>query len=453
MTELQRVAEYLVEKGKKRGADQAEVFIKSGEQTTVKVFRNEVELFTKAGSCGAGIRVFKDGKLGYAYSTMLERQALDNLVDAALENSGFSQADRYMGLPETVLSEKDTRATSLLAPGFDRISSAEKIDFATTMEKTALEADKAVILCEDTLYTDGKEHVLLLNSNGFSGEYVNGACFAYTSVLAGKNDDVMSGFAIRSGRAMTELDPLEIGAEAAQQAVMLLGAESVKPQRTTVVFDPVVFVEIMMSMSPAFSAEAVQKGRSFLAGHRGKQVAAGHVSIIDDGRMPGGLGTTPFDDEGVKTQQTTLIERGVLSGLLYNSYSARKDKARSTGNASRVSYKTPPGTSPTNLFIEPGATSKEDVIRDVSEGVYVISVQGLHAGVNAVTGQFSVGAGGMLIKDGLLDRPVREITIASTLPDLLKNITVIGDDLTFLSMGINIGSPTVAIEGIMVGGR
>lgn len=453
MKGLEKAAEFVVAECIKRGADEAEAFVKSGEQTTVKVYQGEVELFTKSESRGMGVRVLADRKTGYAFSTVLDKTSLDGLVDDAIENARHCNPDEYAGLPEIFAEIPGDKPTSLLSTGFDSVDSKQKIDFATEMEATALKTDPMVIACEDTLYTDGKENVRLVNSKGFSGEYEHGAGFAYTSVLAGEKDDVMSGFAVMSGHDLTELDPVKIAEEAANQAVMLIGAESIKPRKTTVVFDPLVFIQIIMSISSAFSADAVQKGRSFLIGRRGKKIASENVTLIDDGSMPGGLGTAPFDDEGVPTQKTALIEEGVLTGLLYNSYSARKDRTNSTGNASRGSYKSTPGTSPTNLYVVPGVVSKEQLIKGIADGVFVISVQGLHAGVNAVTGQFSVGAGGILIEDGKLDHPVREITIASTLPDLLKNVVGICDDIRFISMGVNIGSPTIAIEGITVAGR
>lgn len=453
MTEFADTVSFAVEQCMRGGADEAEAYIGAADRTTVKVYRGEIELFDEASSAGLGLRVFKDGRLGCAYTTGLELAEIARAAKEAVENSRFSQPDPLNGLPESFAPAEEPADLQIYSDEFDLVDSARKIEFVLDVESRALRHDRRVKACEDVTYGDGKGRVYIANSRGFNGSYASTACHSYANVIVSEQGDTQSGFAIRSGRHLGELDAGAVAEEAASRAVMLLGARSLTPRRATVVFDPLVFIQILGSLTPAFSAEAAQKGRSLFAGKVGLPIGADALTIVDNGRLTGGLGSAPFDDEGVATQETPVIKGGVLDNLLYNAYSARKDKRASTGNASRGSFKTPPGTSPTNLFVKPGDMSRDEIIAGVKEGLCVTSVAGLHAGVNPITGQFSVGASGLWISRGKPVRPVREITIASTLFDLLKNVVEVGSDLIFVSMGANLGSPTVAVQEMTIGGR
>jgi PmbA protein len=218
-----------------------------------------------------------------------------------------------------------------------------------------------------------------------------------------------------------------------------------------VILDPVAAASFLGVLAGALSAESVLKGRSLLAGRIGQQVAANLVTLIDDGRLIEGPSVAPFDDEGVPTARTLLIEGGFLRGFLHDTYTATKAGERSTGNAGRGGYRTVPGVSPSNLFLEPGEVSPEDLLAQADHGVYVQEVSGLHSGANPISGEFSVGATGLRIQDGTFADPLREMTIASTLLDVLRSVVALGDDLRF-PVGGGLGAPTVLISEMTVGG-
>ena len=279
-------------------------------------------------------------------------------------------------------------------------------------------------------------------------------CYVYLSAHARRGDDVQTAMGLVSGREPGELDAEAAGLEAATKAAGLLGAAPCPSGRYTVVFDREVAAAVLSVIAQALSAEAVQKGRSLFAGRVGEQVAAAQVSLVDDGLHPEGMATAIFDDEGVPHEKTPLIEQGVLRGFLQNSYTARKagDGARSTGNASRGSYRAAPGVAPTNLVLASGAGTLQELFSRVDRGVYVVNVIGLHSGANPVNGQFSVGATGHLIEAGVRGRPVREITIASDMLSLLANVVDRADDGRWIPMYGSVLTPSVAIADVTVSG-
>jgi PmbA protein len=207
--------------------------------------------------------------------------------------------------------------------------------------------------------------------------------------------------------------------------------------------------ELLGVLETAFSAESVIKGKSFLAGKDGKEVASPLVNIIDSGALEGQLGSSPFDGEGVKTGQTIVIKQGQLQGFLHNLYTANKMGVKSTGNAVRGSYKSTPEVGTTNFYLDKGKISREDLLKEIKRGVYVTEVMGMHT-ANPISGDFSLGASGLLIENGELTKPVKGIAIAGNLKELLMGIDAVADDLTFF---VGKGAPTVRIQGITISGR
>ncbi|HEX2031801.1 MAG TPA: metallopeptidase TldD-related protein, partial [Actinomycetota bacterium] len=222
--------------------------------------------------------------------------------------------------------------------------------------------------------------------------------------------------------------------------------------RLPVVLDPWAAAAFLGVLARALSAEEVQKGRSLLAGLVGQEVASPAVPLVDDGRLPEGPASAPFDDEGVPSGRTPVIERGVLRGFLHNTTTARREGAASTGNASRASYRGVPGVSPTNLLLEPGPEDPAALLRRAGRAVYVQDVTGVHSGANPVSGEFSVGATGLRVDAGALAGPLREMTIASTLPEVLRRIEAVGSDLRFFPGGGALGTATLLVGEMTVGG-
>jgi PmbA protein len=257
-----------------------------------------------------------------------------------------------------------------------------------------------------------------------------------------------SGSGLSFVKSYADLKAEIVGREAAEQACSLLDARSIISQKIPLVFDQFTGADLLEVLANLLSAEAVQKGRSLFAGKLGQAIAAAGVTIVDDGRMANGLATAPFDDEGTPTRETVLIDSGELSGLLYNAYTAKKNNTQSNGHASRGSFKAPPGISPTNLYFKPGQITPEKMISSLNKGIYITRLMGLHT-ANPISGDFSLGAAGIMIENGEKTFPVRGITIAGNLVDLLRSIEVVGSDLRFIT---NIGSPTLLINDLTVSG-
>ncbi len=240
-----------------------------------------------------------------------------------------------------------------------------------------------------------------------------------------------------------------MGRRAARRALSLLGAIPIESVKAPVVLESTVAQEFLSIMAGGFSADNVQKKRSLFQGRLDTAVAAPVVTVFDDGLLDGGLGTAPADDEAVPTGKKIVIQDGRLVLFLHNTYTARKDKTQSTGNAVRGGFKGIPGVGVTNLYIEPGKCSLEALISQAGRGLLVTDVMGMHT-ANAVSGDFSVGATGFWIESGEKAYPVREITIAGNILDVMKNVDAVGSDLRFSG---RIGSPSLLIKELSIGGK
>jgi PmbA protein len=241
--------------------------------------------------------------------------------------------------------------------------------------------------------------------------------------------------------------PEHIGKVAAQRALRRLGARKVKTAQVPVVFDPLVSRSILDHIFEGVNGDSIYRGASFLAGKLGEKVAGDNVTVIDDGTIVGGFGTSPFDGEGIPTRRTVVIENGVLKSYLLNTYTAKKLSLETTANASRGLAGTP-GIGPGNYFLQAGTRTPQQIIGDIKDGLYVTEFLGM--GVNLVTGDYSRGASGMWIVNGELAYPVEEITVAGNLKDIFKNVSEIGSDLEFRG---SVASPTIRIDGLTVGGE
>jgi PmbA protein len=249
-------------------------------------------------------------------------------------------------------------------------------------------------------------------------------------------------------RSMSRLESAEeVGKIAAQRTIRRLGARKAKTARVPVVFDPMVATSILEHIFEGVNGDSVYRGASFLAGKLGQKIAAADVNVIDDGTVPGGFGTSPFDGEGIPTRRTVVIENGVLKSYVLNTYTAKKLGLETTGNASRGLAGTP-GIGPGNYFLQPGTRTPKEIIAGISDGLYVTEFLG--HGVNLVTGDYSRGASGLWISGGELAYPVEEITVAGNLKDLFLNISEIGNDLEFRGA---VASPTIRVDGLTVGGE
>jgi PmbA protein len=296
---------------------------------------------------------------------------------------------------------------------------------------------------------DAVSRVAIASTAGLAASYERTDTWCVAVTLAEADGDVQTGYSYRLGRELDELGWEEIAFEAATRAARMLGAEKPPSAKVPVVLDPFAASSFLGVLSSALSAESVQRGRSLFADKMGERVGSEHVTIVDDGTLLDGPAAAPFDDEGVPNARTELIAGGELAAFLHDTYTARRGDTVSTGNASRAGYRSSPGVGTSNFYIEPGAHDLEALMERAEGGVLVQQVTGVHSGANPISGTFSVGATGLRIREGAADEGLREMTIASTIPEMLSGITGVGNDLRFFS---SVGTPSILIGEMTVGG-
>jgi PmbA protein len=445
MPDLPELCRLAVEAGGELG--EVEAYAEETRRTSVRVRGGEVEALTSAESRGVGIRVIVEGRLGYAYGADPDRAEAADLVRRAHEASTFAEPDEANVLP--ALREVDALEGVFRRSQLD-LAHETKVQTALDVERASVSARPEVKKVESASYGDAVSRVAVASTHGGPLEYSRTDCWVSVHALAERDGETQTGFGFRHERELSDLDWREAAAEAAERAARLLGAIKPATARVPVVLDPVAATAFLSVLSGGLSAESVQKGRSPLAALVDQPVASEWVTLVDDGRLLDGPAAAPFDDEGVPTGRTVLIEAGVLKGFLHNTRTASRVGARSTGNAGRGGYRTAPRVTPTNLFVEPGAVTVPELLGQATGGVFVQEVSGLHSGANPVSGEFSVGAVGLRIRDGALAEPLREMTVASTLLDVLRSVRLLGADLRFL--GGSLASPTVLVGEMTIGG-
>ena len=431
------------------GGEQAEAYASESRHTEVKARGGRVDALTQAAARGLGVRVVVDGRQGYAWAADPDLEEAKDLLSSAREAAASGTPDQANGLPDARPAEP--------IPGLFRTTVVDldpdrKVSLALDLERATVTAHPDTRRVEEVTYGDAVSRVALASTESVEAEYRRTDCWCVVSALAERDGEAQSGFAFRVAREPDELDWEEAAREAAERGARLLGGSKPTTERLPVVLDPWAAASFLGVLASTLSAEEVQKGRSLLAGLVGERVGSDAVSLVDDGRLAEGPATAPFDDEGVPTERTALIERGVLRGFLHNATTARRDASRSTGNASRPSYRGVPGVAPTNLVLEPGPDPAEALLRRAGRAVFVQDVKGVHSGANPVSGEFSVGASGLRVDGGALGEPLREMTIASTLPDVLRGIEALGSDLRFFPGAGAMGTPTILVGEMTVAG-
>jgi PmbA protein len=428
-------------------ADEAvEAFAQEARRTQVRARAGGVQSLSFAESRGVGVRVIAGGRLGYAYAANPSVGEVAALVTRARENAAFATPDEFNVLPAP---DDAAPMPELFRDSLATLPTDRKVEAALALDRLTVAVHPSVRKVEEASYGDAVSRLAVVSTTGAAGEYARTDCWCAVASLAEENEETQTGFAFRLGHELDELDLEACAIEAAERGARLLGSRKPPTARVPVVLDPHVGVSFLGVLAGALSAESVQKGRSLFASLLDQVVASEAVTLVDDGRHPEGPAAAPFDDEGVPTGRTALIEGGKLARFLHNTYTARRGDAESNGNASRGGYRTPPGVGVTNLYIEPGRDDPTELLARADGGVLVQEVSGVHSGASPISGEFSVGATGLRISGGALGEPLREMTIASTLPDMLKAVAGVGADLRFFG---GAGSPTILLAEMTVAG-
>jgi PmbA protein len=447
-TDLKELATDAVRRAMEGGATAAEAVAREASEFSTVVRLGQVETLKESGASSMGLRVFFGQRAASTYTSDLSPAGIQQMLSAALELARITSEDLHAGLPEPGQLGAISGDLDLYYEDVYSLPSEERIAYARRAEEAALQHDPRIRNSEGGSFDAAVGHRVLANSHGFVGQYRRSYCSVAAIPIAEENGSMERDFWYSVARSLGRLDsPEHVGRVAAQRALRRLGARKVKTQRVPVVFDPMVARSLLENVFEAVNGDAIYRGASFLAGKLGERVAGDNVTVVDDGTLPGGFGTSPFDDEGVPTQRTVVIERGVLKSYLLNAYAARKLGLKTTGNAARGLAGTP-GIGVGNFFFEQGTKTPQEIIAEVRDGLYLTEFLGF--GVNLVTGDFSRGAAGMWIVNGELAYPVHEITVAGNLREMLNNISVIGNDLEFRG---SVAAPTLRIDGLTVAGE
>lgn len=442
LNDLVRIAVEEAEDG-----EAVEAYAEEARQTEASALRGEVEGLTFAESRGVGVRVVRDQRLGYAWAADPSQDEVRETVRRARENAALAEPDEFNGLPGF---EPADPMPELFRADTAEVTADAKVQMALDLERRAVSVDPRVTKIDAAQVGDAVSRVAIASTAGVAAEYRRTDAWCVVVTLAVEGDETQTGYSFKIARGLDELNGEAIADEAVERSVKMLGAVKPPSSRVPVILDQFAATSFLGVLAGALNAEAVLKGRSLFAEMVGQQVGSDLFTLVDDGRVTDGPGACPFDDEGVPSGRTELFTGGTLNGFLHDAYTARRtgDGQRSTGNAKR-GYKSAPGVGTSNFYVDAGSSSFEDLLASADGGVLIMDVSGVHSGANPISGEFSVGATGLRIAGGSLGEPLREMTIASTLPDMLAGITGVGSDLRFFS---SVGTPSILIGEMTLAG-
>jgi PmbA protein len=431
-----------------RDGEAVEVYLTRGTDTEVRVYEGEVESLSSATSAGGGVRVVAGGRQGFAYAGSLDEDVLGETLADARDNALFSSPEPWVGLPEP-----DGVAQVPLDLWRDELVSfptERKVSAAMDLERTVRASDPRIRQVELVTWADSWGEMAIASSLGILAVDSSTACYLAAEAVAGEGDDSQVAYGYTVGRSPSELEPDKAANDAVSRAVRLLGATKPRSAHLPVVMEPRVSSQLLGLLGSVLSGEMVLKGISLFAGHLGETVAAGLFTLVDDPTEQAAWGAATFDGEGLACRRNVMIEDGVLRCFLYDSTSARRAGTSTTASAVRAGYKSAPGVGARAICLAPGTSSPEQVLAQVGDGLLVQSVTGVHSGVNPVSGDFSVGAEGLMVRGGELAEPVRELTIASTIQRMLLGVVGLGNDLEWLpssAVGVTLAVSEMSMSG------
>jgi PmbA protein len=441
------LAEEILDRSRKQRIDGSEVYLLTSKATTLEVKEQKIDAFVSAASCGAGLRVFHENRVGFSHATLSDGSEIDALVERAVTAARYTEPDPANGVPGS--ASIASNGLDIYDAALQSVTEEQKIARAMALEQTARDTDDRVKVIRKAGYRDSEYTLYLLNSGGTDASYRGTHCSASVMLMASDGTDQQMGWDSDSSCFFAGLEVEAVGRKAAQDAVSLLGARTIPTVKTPVLLTPIAAVSFLEVFVSAFSSDAVQKGKSLLAGRVGKKVGSPKINLVDDGRLPGRSGTAPFDDEGVPTQRKFLIRDGILEGYLYNTYTAAREGVASTGNATRGGYGALPSVGPTNLFIEEGEGTHAALLKEMNRGLVIMDIMGMHT-ANPFSGDFSVGVSGLWVESGAVSHPVRGAAIAGNFLDLFNQVAGVGADLRFYGA---VGSPSLLVADLSVSGE
>lgn len=444
----QQFMDRLLAEAKVQGIDPAEVYFSAGSSFSAGAMNGNIDSYKVSTRQGLGLRGMYQGKMGYASTQAFDEEAIKQLIEGVKEGALLREDE---GAEEIYEGDAEYPTVVSYDESLAQVPATAKLDAVLAIEKAALESVDTVKQCEGTQLSTMSGEVYLRNSYGLNLQHKDNAFIAYTGAIAKDGDSTSTGMAFKCGRDFAKLDVKKLGEEAAQEAASGLHAEPVPAGNYRMILRYDAMQSLLATFCGIFSAENAQQGLSLLKGREGEKIAADCVTLMDDPLLEGGFDSAPFDGEGVASKTKAVVENGVLKTLLHNRKTAKKQGVASTGNALRPGLSAPITVAPTNFFFKPGDKTLAELEADMSDGLVITDLSGLHAGANMTSGDFSLLSKGYLLKGGKRVQPVEQITIAGNFYDVLKNIRAIGSDLIFPASGV--GSSSVDVGTLTAAGK
>ena len=423
----------------------------SSESFEVQIKEGEIYQYNVSEGGGLGFRALVNGRMGYASTQILDEDAIDMLVDGALENAAVVEsADRQF----LFAGSESYPELKLYEPRLDEIDAARKIDMAKRLERLTLEQDARIAQVENCALFSEKAESAIVNTLGLDVSTKGNLLGGYVSAVARDGEKVNTGFKVFFTMDPAEIDLEKVAKAAAKEALSGLEAKQAPSGAYRALLRSDVAGTLLSTFSGVFSADNAQRGLSRLKGREGEVVAAQCVTLMDDPHRPGSASSAPFDGEGVATAPKAVIKDGRLTTLLHNLKTAHKQGVTTTANASRPGYAAPVGVAPTNFYFEPTDADFDAMLEKLGDGLLITELQGMHAGANPITGDFSLAAKGFAVKGGKIGEAVNQITVAGNFYELLMGIEAVGGDLEFHAPGAScFGSPSLLVGKLSVAGE
>ncbi len=443
----QTLAENIVKKTIKAGADEAEAYLQNSRDFELTVRNGDVETIKQATSKGIGLMVFKDKKLGFSYTSDFSEDAIEEFIKKTIQLSLVADSKPWNGLPD--FEKGKIKDLDLYDASISEIPHEKKIQIAKELEKIALGFDKRITKSEGGYIQDSETETTIVNSKGISYSTKRTGVYFGVYVVAQEGEEMQSGGWGSSKRHFKDLDTIEnVAKTAAKRAVEKLGTKSVPTQKAPVVFDRYAAGSFWYGILRAMDGDSVFKKTTFLTDYLGKPIASDIITLVDDPTISRHVGSVPFDGEGNLTRKNVLIDKGILKMFIYDSLTARKAGVKANTMARRYSYRSPASAGFLNVIVNNGDVKLEKIISGIKNGYYVKGLRGI--GTDIPTGNYSCGSSGFWIKDGEIAFPVDGITLGGNALDLLKSIEVLADDIDLRS---SLNSPSFKISEMTIGGK
>ncbi len=442
---LRNTGEKALELARKRGVE-AEAFLLQGRELSIEVIDGQVETFKEAEEAGLGLRVINQGRLGFVFTSDLSDQAVKQVVEDAISISRYTEADPHNCIPQ---GKYDYPVLEVYDPDIPAVSLEAKIELAREVERVARSSDARISIIERAGYEDSEFTNVIMNTNGIYASGRGNFCGIYVFLVAEEDGDAQNGFSVMMRKKYKDLDSAFTGREAADKSLRALHARSISSAHLPCVMEPYVATRFLSLLAQMADAGMVQKGKSLFAGKLEHTVAAPVINLVDDATWGGGIGTFPFDGEGVLSRRNTIIKDGILTSYLYDCYSASKAGLKPSGNGQRGSFRSLPSVGTSNFMLQGGSFGPQELYADIEKGLYITEVMGMHT-ANPISGDFSVGAAGIMIEKGKLTYPVRGATIAGNLGEFFLDIEALGNDLRFFG---GKAAPSIRLKSLSIAGE